>query len=240
MEPIFYSHYSGKSLLTFDTVKDAEKYNKQSVLKISKENNIERPVVVDTKFTGVFELFQNAEQEGLSPIFGLNYKFVHDLLCKDSWHRIIIFIKNVKGYYDLIKIHNKANIENESYISPKILKEGWTENLSLAIPFYDSFLFRNSLYDTQCSPEFSDIPFTCFLESNSLPFDLLIADKVSKFENIRTKTVFYEKERDFKTWLTYRCALNFSIKGKQRSLENPSFEHCHSNKFSFESYLKER
>jgi hypothetical protein len=51
MTPIFYSQYSGKSLLTFQTVEKAKKNNKQSVFKLCKEGGITSPVVVDTKMT---------------------------------------------------------------------------------------------------------------------------------------------------------------------------------------------
>ena len=105
MIPIFYSQYSGKSLMTFQSPSDALKNNKQSIAKICIDNNI-TPVVVDTKMTGIMELFQNFNKLDLSPIFGLNYKFVHED-CPDNdinWHKVIVFIKNTQGYKDLIKI----------------------------------------------------------------------------------------------------------------------------------------
>jgi len=239
MIPIFYSQYSGKSLMTFEAPEKAVKKSKQSIAKICLDNNITEPVVVDTKMTGVMELFENLPPLGLNPRFGLNYKFVHEDTEENSnnWHQIIVFIKNTKGYKDLIKIHNSANLEYSGRITPAVLNKYWTENLKLAIPFYDSYLFRNTLYDVACLPEFENIPHTFFIEENGLPFDDLVNSKI-KGNKMLVKSIFYEKEKDFVTWLTYRCALNFSNKGKNRTLEDPMFDHCHSNKFSFESYLK--
>ena len=224
--------------MTFETPEKAKKNNKQSIAKICLDNNILEPIVVDTKMTGVMELFQNLTPLGLNPRFGLNYKFIHDTSEENAnnWHRIIIFIKNTQGYKDLIRVHNLANIENGGNVTPKILESHWTENLKLAIPFYDSYLFRNTMYDVSCLPEFSNVPHSFFYEENSLPFDDLIASRI-KGEKILVKSVFYENDNDFVTWLTYRCALNYSNKGKNRTLESPMFDHCHSDQFSFESYL---
>lgn len=239
MVPIFYSQYSGKSLFTFDTPEKAAKNNKQSISKLCVENNIVNPVVVDYKMTGVMELFQNFNPIGLNPRFGLNCKFSHDLEnAKTNWHRIIIFIKNTKGYKDLILIHNLANIKNGGFVSPEIISKYWTENLKIAIPFYDSFLFRNTMFEgVSCLPEFGELNPSYFVEDNELPFDDLISSKITK-NKVSVKTVLYEKNEDFVKWLTYRCALNFSNKGKNRTLESPMFDHCHSKQFSFESYLK--
>lgn len=224
--------------MTFETPEKALKNNKQSVAKLALDNNIPSPVVVDTKMTGVMELFQNLTPLGLNPRFGLNYKFVHDTSPdnENNWHKVIIFIKNTKGYKDLIKIHNISNIECGGRITPKILQKYWTENLKMAIPFYDSYLFRNSFYDVSCLPEFEGVPHVFFYEQNGLPFDDLIESRIQGTK-VLTKSIFYEKESDFVTWQTYRCCLNFSNKGKNRTLENPMFDHCHSDKFSFESYL---
>jgi hypothetical protein len=185
------------------------------------------------------ELLESAEKEGVTPVFGLNYKFLHSgSEDEKNWHKIIIFIKNNRGYKDLIKIHNAANLKNSGSISSDIFKEFWTDNLKLAIPFYDSFIFRNTMYDgLTCLPEFGDVKPTYFTEDNGLPFDDLIESKING-EKIKVKSIFYEKEEDFIKWQTYRCSLNFSNKGKNRTLGNPMFDHCHSNKFSFESYIK--
>ena len=92
------------------------------------------------------------------------------------------------------------------------------------------------MYETRCLPEFGDIQHSFFYEKNGLPFDDLIASRITG-EKLLTKSIYYESNSDFIKWQTYRCALNFSNKGKNRTLENPMFDHCHSKQFSFESYL---
>ena len=238
MLPIFYSQYSGKGLFVYDPPDKAAKNHKQSIAALCLKHDIKQPIVVDSKMTGVMELYQNFPPLGLNPIFGWQCRFIHDLNAENSdWHKVIVFIRNNQGYRDLIKLHNRTNIDNGGFVTPEDLKKYWTENLKLAIPFYDSYLFKNILYGTACSHEFGDIPHVFFYEKNGLPFDTLVASQITG-DKILVKSVYYENEDDFKTWLVYRCCLNYSNKGKIRNLESPMFDHCHSHEFSFESYLK--
>lgn len=237
MIPIFTSHYSG-SILTFDTPEDAKKYNMKSIISLCLERGIDRPVVVEKTMTGFMELFQNAEKSNIFPRFGLKYWFSHP--CgeeEDNRHRIIIFLKNLRGYKNLVKIHNLANKHNNRVISPQILLENWSNDLQLVIPFYDSYLFNNSIYNNKgCLPEFGGIEPIFFKEDNNLPFDSLISAILPKeSEKIEVKTIYYEKREDFPIWMTYKCSLNYNVKGKTRSLEEPNFEHCHSKEFCLES-----
>lgn len=235
--PIFSSHYSG-SILTFDTPEDAVKYNKKSVFTLCQRHGIERPLVVEKNMTGFMELFQNAEKCNIFPRFGLKYWFRHD--CEDPhYHRIIVFLKNMEGYKNLIRIHNRANIENEKVISPKILAENWSDNLQLVIPFYDSYIFNNNvLANKACLPEFEGIQPVFFEEDNGLPFDSLIAGLLPE-DAIKVKSIYYERRSDFPHWMTYKCALNYSVKGKNRTLEEPNFDHLHSHEFCLQSLYEE-
>jgi len=171
----------------------------------------------------------------------LRYDFVHENTEDNAGnrHKIIVFVKNTQGHKDLIRLHNRANIEEKGVFTPRLLKEHWTENLKLAIPFYDSYLFNNTLYQKSCIPEFGEIPLTFFREDNMLPFDSLVASTLPAHAKIvDVKTVLYTRRESFETWLTYRCALNLNVKGKKRTLEAPNFDHCHSKEFSVESYLE--
>lgn len=232
--PVFTSHYSG-SLLTFDTEEDAKKYNMKSIISLCKERKIERPLVVEKTMTGFMELFQNAEKAEIFPRFGLKYFFSHPCEENEHKHKIIVFLKNMRGYERLIKIHNTANKENGRVISPSILEKYWSDDLQLVIPFYDSYIYNNNMYhNSGCLPEFGGIKPLFFKEDNSLPFDPLIGSLLPK-DSIDVKTIYYEKREDFPVWMTYKCSLNYNVKGKTRSLEDPMFDHCHSKEFCLES-----
>ena len=113
----------------------------------------------------------------------------------------------------------------------------WTENLSLAIPFYDSFLHVNLLTLGNCVPDFPDKP-VFFMEDHGLPFEGLINDAILQYcaingnEIVQTHTCYYFLAKDVLSYNTYRCILNRS------SLDKPQLDHFSSEEFSFESYLK--
>lgn len=236
--PIFTSHYSG-SLLTFDTPEDATKYNMKSVITICKDRGIDRPFIVERTMTGFMELFQNAEKAEIFPRFGLRYQFSHkDQNPEEEWstrHKVIIFLKSMDGYKNLVRIHNIANRTNKRVISPEILANNWSDELQLVVPFYDSYIYNNSMLPNRgCLPEFGDIKPLFFREDNKLPFDSLISDLLPD-NSIDVKTIYYENREDFSTWMTYKCSLNYNVKGQTRSLEEPRFDHCHSKEFCLES-----
>ena len=119
----------------------------------------------------------------------------------------------------------------------------WSEeDLTLAIPFYDSFIFKNTLHFCSCIPDFSFCKPTFFLEDNHLPFDLIIREKVfeyckkNNYPTEETKSIFYETKEDFEAFQTYKCIC--SRRFKQRTLSVPNFDHLASPEFSFESYLE--
>jgi len=237
MIPLFTSHYSGKSVLTFDTSEDAAKYNKDSIIDICLDNDIKNPFVIESKMTGFLEMYENFTEAKLNPRFGLTRIFLNEVSeeNKPNWSKILIFCKNTEGYKDLIKLHNFSNIHNESYVDTNVLKNLWTRNLELVVPFYDSYIFRNVINGTNCLPEFNDIEHTFFWEDNALPFDDLVSSKIGN-NKVKTKSIYYKNREDFKVWQTYKCSLNLNYKGRKRSLDSPNFEHCHSKEFCFESW----
>ena len=116
-----------------------------------------------------------------------------------------------------------------------MLKELWHPTMSISIPFYDSFLFKNVLEQGQCVPDFTCKP-TFFIESNNLPFDLIVREKVVEYaaaQNypvIRAKSIYYNKYDDFKAYQTHRAIAN------RGTLSKPELNHCSSNSFCFEDY----
>ena len=152
--------------------------------------------------------------------------------------KYIIFAKNEDGYNDLVKIYSLAAKQGFYYYPRtdfKNLKKLWTKNLKLCIPFYDSFIFNNTLEGSLCIPEFDFTEPTFFVESNNLPFDNIVLDRISKFagskyEIIKTQSIYYKMKRDFKAYLTFRCINNRS------TLNKPGLDHLCSDEFSFESW----
>ena len=164
-------------------------------------------------------------------------------MLKKFFHKIIIFAKDGEGCKLVNKIYSKAFCDNEGAIDFPSLKKLWNDkHLILAIPFYDSFIFKNTLHFCSCIPDFSFCKPIFFLESNYLPFDQIIREKVldyckeNDYTTEETKSIYYKDRDDFESFQTYKCIC--SRRFKQRTLSVPNFDHLSSSEFSLESFLE--
>tara|TARA_Y100000593_G_C4227876_1_gene295405 strand:- start:163 stop:921 length:759 start_codon:yes stop_codon:yes gene_type:complete len=243
--PLFKSHYSlGRSILTLADEESAPDES-DSIFDICKENEIKELVLVDHNMSGFLQAYQNSKDLNIKLIFGVRLTICNDMEQKDADslktnNKIVIFLKNEEGYKKLIKIFSLASRDGFYYeprIDYKNLKKLWdNKELSLAIPFYDSYLFKNTLYSNVCVPEFDFTKATYFVEDNDLPFDEIIKNKVineakaEEAEVQKAQSIFYKLKKDFKAYLTFRCINNRS------TLEKPEIEHMTSNEFCVESW----
>jgi len=194
------------------------------------------------------EAYTNTQKNQINLNYGLRISITESINDKSEESRqknskIILFFKNKKGYEILTKlfsIGSKAGFYYEPRIDYNILNQFWSEDLILAIPFYDSFIFNNSLKNYICVPQFNKIKPIIFVENNQLPFENLLLNKIKTFseennlEIFNAKSIYYKLKKDFKAYLTFRCINNRSI------LNKPELEHMSSNEFSFESYLENK
>ena len=156
--------------------------------------------------------------------------------------KYIIFAKNDVGYNKLIKIYSLAAKEGFYYrprIDFKSLKKLWSaSDLLLAIPFYDSFLYKNHFTYGECVTDFTFCDPVFLEEENSLPFDIPLKQRVvdfckNKFEIFKSKSIYYNLKEDFPRYLTFKCISNRS------TLSAPRFEHMSSDTFCFESWREQ-
>jgi len=245
--PIFKSHYSlGRSILTLKMPKEVkEDESSDSVFDICDDAGIKEAYLVDDNMAGFLEAFTNAEALKIKLIFGLRLTFCPDSRNKSEEgrrhsYKNIIFAKNAKGYKQLIKIYTFAAQEG-FYYEPRIdfeqLKLLWSNDLLLAIPFYDSFLYNNKYTDSQCVPDFSFTDPVFFSEDNDVLLDKDMQARVSdfcsgKYEIVKTKSIYYKHKKDFSAYLTFRC-----INGRT-TVEKPNFDGMCSSEFCYESYLE--
>ncbi|MDA1237336.1 MAG: hypothetical protein O3A15_00125 [Proteobacteria bacterium] len=246
MQPLFKSHYSvGKSILTLTPPGATKEGSSDSIFEIAQEEDLKTVILVEDAPIGFLEAKNNSESLGIQLIFGLRFEI--SSLSKsekgdDSIHKIIIFSKDDEGCTLLNKIYSKINCEFNGIGNCKLLKDLWSEDhLKLAVPFYDSFLHRNSLTFGNCIPDFSFCSPTFFIEDNGLPFDNLLKSKVLKFcdengfLNEEAKTIYYKSRKDVEAFQTYKCICNRSF-GRKRSLSNPGLDHLGSREFCIESW----
>jgi DNA polymerase III alpha subunit len=116
------------------------------------------------------------------------------------------------------------------------LSDNWSDDLLLCVPFYDSFIYNNTLKNFICVPNFSFTKPIVFIENNDLPFDFIIKNKMLNFvkennlEVLLVKSIYYKNKKDFKSYLTFRCINN------RTTLNKPEIEHMSSDSFSFEEW----
>jgi DNA polymerase III alpha subunit len=246
MIPLFKSHYSlGRSILTLEDKNESDDYP-DSIIQIAKEHKLKQISIVEDNMSSFLEAYTNTKNNNIKLNYGLRISITESIseqseesIQKTS--KIILFFKNKNGYEKLTKLFSIA-AKSGFYYGPrldyKILKENWNEDLTLAIPFYDSFIFNNTLKNMICIPQFEFTKPIMFIEENDLPFDDIIKNKVKKYteenslEVYKVKSIYYNKKKDFKSYLTFRCINNRSI------LNKPELEHMSSNDFSFESYMR--
>lgn len=244
MIPLFKSHYSlGRSILTLEDKDQADDYP-DSIIQIAKENKMKEICLVEDNMSSFLEAYTNTKLHNIKLNYGLRVSITESINDKSEESRqktskIIIFFKNKNCYENLTKLFSIA-AKNGFYYEPRLdyetLNKNWTEDLILGIPFYDSFIFNNTLRNFICIPQFNFTKPIAFIENNGLPFDLVLKNKMEKFskenelEIYQTKSIYYNKRKDFKTYLTFRCINNRSI------LNKPELEHMSSDEFSFESW----
>lgn len=244
MIALFKSHYSiGKSILTLDHPDKLKDGGSKSVFSVASDLN--QIVLVEDSLIGFLQAQKVAASLDKQLIFGLRISCSHeDDTSSECVHKIIIFAKNDSGCKLLNKIYSHAFCETDGVLNLKSLKDFWSpSDLELAIPFYDSFIFMNTMFFCSCVPDFSFCSPTFFIEDNFLPFDQRIQEKVIdycenfNYSHTQAKSIYYDQRDDFAAYQTYRC-ICAKKNGKQRTLSVPNFDHLASPEFCYESYLE--
>jgi DNA polymerase III alpha subunit len=246
MLPVFKSHYSiGKSILTLsDPNKDPEG-GSDSIFKLCMDAGLDRVILVDDAPTGFLEARKRSFDLNINLIFGVRLKlssFNEPQEDDKSIHKVIVFAKNDDGCNLLNKIYSSFFCDHDGVGNYSILKKFWSEdNLLLAVPFYDSFLYYNSFYFANCVPDLSFCNPVFLIEDNNLPTDLILSKSVNdyckdnSFKTELAKSIYYNRRSDIEAFQTYKCICNRSF-GRKQSLSNPGFDGLGSREFCFESW----
>jgi DNA polymerase-3 subunit alpha len=246
MIPLFKSHYSlGRSILTLEDKDEKDDYP-DSIIQICKENKMKELYLVEDNMSSFLEAYSNCRKNNIKLNYGLRISVTESMSdkseeSKTKSSKIILFFKNKKGYQQLTKLYSIASKEG-FYYEPRLdyetISKNWTDDLILCIPFYDSFIFNNTLKNSLCIPQFDFTKPIFFIEDNDLPFDSLVKQKALSFAQkndlkiYKAQSVFYKERKDFKAYLTFRCINNRSV------LNKPNLDHMSSNEFCFESIHK--
>ena len=245
--PLFKSHYSlGRSILTLEKKETQLTNGPDSIIDICLDHEIKNFYLVEDSMGSFLQAYNNTKDEDLSFRFGLKINVTKDRHEKNeealkTSSKYIIFAKNEDGYKKLIKIYSDAASAGFYYVPRTdfgVLRELWDDSsLALAIPFYDSFIFKNTLGGGECIPEFDFTDPTFLVEENELFFDSIVRKRIESFcknkhEIQEAQSIYYKEKEDFTAYLTLRCMNNRSTWNK------PNIDHLSSDEFSFESWAE--
>lgn len=248
--PIFSTHASiGSSILTseYDGKKaDIDELSPVSVIDIANQYNIENTYIADSSISLFIQCCENFKKAGRKFTWGLKLAICNDAKDKSeeslkTESKVIIWMKNSDSYKDLVKIYTKAHVDDFYYRGRTdwpTLKSLWSDNLLLSIPFYGGFIHNNFFHGHSSLPDFNFTSPYFFINKMGMPYDSmlesLIVDytKANKIKSCKTHPVYYYKENDFDAYCVFRCIHD------REKFGSPNINNFFSNKFSFESYLK--
>lgn len=245
--PLFYDHSCGRGILTFWSQKDTKPDGPQSIISLCKKAGLKQCYFASNNFHTFIEAWKGLKDAGIQLCFGLELIMtedanVHTDESRRSEHKILIFASNSAAYKDLIRIYTAchADMTNKYYVHRfdyKQLAPLWTDRLTLVVPYWDSFLHKNTLaYGANIVPQMPAHP-VLFREVNSgVPYAGLLDAAIDRFnaqsdhEEVAIKTVYYEKREDFEAYTTFRAIENRS------SFNMPNVDFLCSPRFCFEEW----
>jgi len=252
--PLFKSHYSlGKSILTLESPTKPEKPIGYPItlFDLLLRNKLSTLVLVEDNISGLLQASKVADECKIKLVFGLRLDVCEDMTQKDEPSllkraKYIIFAKGPQGYQTLIKISSIAAKEG-FYYSPNIdfktLKLLWNPHVYMAVPFYDSFLYLNTFCSHVHVPSLDAFnPVTFFTESNELPFDDLLEQRVREYclinkqDTLPAQSIYYKSADDYLAYVAFKCLHNRGHSQKC-TLERPELDHMNSDQFNFDKWL---
>lgn len=260
--PIFRSHYSldSTSLLTLEPPGSAKPGSPISIFDLAKEDpSLKTITVVDTRIDGFISAYKAAAKLGITLCYGIKLTVCADradraLDSRRTESKVIILLTGggEQPYKDLVRIWNRSwgpeghvtfrfAGEDHSYgrADWAMLREYWTENLTLALPYTSSFVARNALGFNRVTPDLPVSPYILREIDSGLPFSPSIDAALDRFvaatpelaaRVVPTKTVCYNKRADFKAYQVLRAIMEGG------TFEDPKVRHLCSDSWCWESY----
>ena len=215
-----------------------------SLCDLAKEEGLSKLSVVGANFADFMMGYKNLAKVGCDMSFGLKLVICDDIVDKteDSFRnesKVIVFMRTDKAYKALINIYTKAATDGFYYIPRldwKTLKYLWHEDLILALPFYSSFIARNTMTFATIMPDLPCKPELLIEVGQEMPFDDILEDAIKKFSASVSitpqlcKSIYYKNRVDAKNFLVWRLILD------RKTWDMPNQEHMCSREFCYEGY----
>lgn len=228
MIPLFKSTFSiGRSLLRVEDLVD-----------IAQSGDIKKMILVEDNFYGfriINKAFLNIE---VPMVYGVRLPVVQSNLSEKP-SKLIFFPKNNKGVAVARNLYTKCFTSAGECLHLSTLGKGELDDISVGVPFYDSYIFNNIFHFGLCDISLDGYDHFYIEESNNHPFDFQISDALKKL-NVKTekaKSIYYRDKEDFEAFQMYKAICNRK-QGRVPTFSNPRLSDFCSNEFSYESFLE--
>jgi|TARA_Y100000033_G_C2749945_1_gene113313 DNA polymerase III alpha subunit len=226
--PLFKSTFSiGRSLLRVEDLID-----------IAQSGDVKKMILVEDNFYGfrvVNKAFLHAE---IPMVYGVKVPVVQSSITEKT-SKLIFFPKNNKGVHVVRKLYTKCFTSVGECLNLSDLGEGELDDVSIGVPFYDSYVFNNIFHFGMCDLFLDKYDHFYIEESNNHPFDFQIsaALKKLKVKTEKCKSIYYRNKDDFEAFQMYKAVCNRK-QGRVPTFSNPRLNDFSSNEFCYESYLE--
>ena len=177
MIPLFKSTFSiGRSLLRVEDLID-----------IAQSGNIKKMILVEDNFYG-FRVINKAFLNTDTPmVFGVKLPVVQSSFQSEKPSKLILFPKNNKGIAIARKLYTKCYTSEGECLHLDDLQKGELDDISIGVPFYDSYVFNNIFHFGMCKLFLDKYDHFYIEESNNHPFDFQISAALKKL-GVKTET----------------------------------------------------
>jgi DNA polymerase III alpha subunit len=256
--PLFSSAASLKQggIFTVDKVGDVEARKKEgrkrgplSLCSLAKDEGMKRLYMVESNFVNYMSAWKNLREVGCDLHFGLKLVICENMADKseasmDTESKVVIWpaLDSTTVYSALCKLFTKAANDGFYYVPRldwKTLCAMWSDDLLLSLPFYSSFLAKNTLTFSSIAPQLPVVPLLLREIDQQLPIDGLLNSAVDRYAAANglkvqpVKSVYYKLRDDAKPFQVWRCVLNRSGKS---TYDKPNMDFMQSREFSFEAW----
>ena len=232
MTPLFKTQFSiGKSLLTAN-----------NVLEIAKKNSLEKVVCVEDSFYGFRTLKQKLIENDLKFIFGIRLPVVQNHADSDSRpSKLIFFAKNNLGISAIKSLYTASFTSEEGCLSMSDYDKSFFKDISVAVPFYDSYIYNNLFHFGLCDLSLDGIDHQYLIEDNDHPFDFQIKKSIDSLgvKTLETKSIYYKNRSDFHAFQMYKSVCS-RRQGRPPTFNSPNLDHFCSEEFCWESFIEKR
>ncbi len=218
-----------------------------SLCDLAKRDKLTHLHLVESNWVNFMNAHKNLKEVGCNLSFGLKLVVCEDIADKSeasfkTESNVVIWLAGdgSTDYQRLIKLFTIA--ANDGFyhvprIDWKTLCIGWGDDLLLSLPFYSSFLAKNTLTFASIVPQLPAMPLVMREVGQNLAVDSLLDDAVDVYvektgaEVQSVKSLYYLNRTDAKAWLNWRCILT-----RGASFDVPNLDGCTSREFSYESW----